>query len=136
MPAVRVNRTVPGVLAGLVAEEDRQGPESEPDQAADEADEPGLGDQLADDPPARAADRALDADLPGSLVDRHRHRVDDRQAADDQADEADADDDPAEEVRDRADRFVELAGGHGRDVRQRRLEGRGEGFGTSAPAFG
>ena len=50
-----------------------------------------------------SADRALDADLARPLGDAHGHRVDDRQAADDQADDRDADDDRVED-HGRADR--------------------------------
>ena len=64
---------------------------------ADDADHAGLGHELADDPAARAADGALDADLAGSLGDAHGHRVDDREAADDEADDRDPDDDRVED---------------------------------------
>ena len=72
-------------------------PESEADDAADDADQAGLGHELADDPAARATDGALDADLAGPLGDAHGHRVDDRQATDDEADDRDADDDRVED---------------------------------------
>ena len=61
-------------------------PRAEADQATDQADDGRLGDELADDPASRATDGALDADLARALGDAHGHRVDDRQATDDQAD--------------------------------------------------
>ena len=67
------------------------------------ADHAGFRDELAEDPPPRAADRALDADLARPLGDAHGHRVDDRQAADDEADRRDADDDRVEDQRGAAD---------------------------------
>ena len=88
VPGVRSNRIVPEARPASFARTTTRAPSDEADDAADEADQAGLGNELADDPAARAADGALDADLARPLGDAHRHRVDDRQATDDQADDA------------------------------------------------
>src|SRR5664280_517650 len=107
---------------GLVAERHDERAEGEPEQAADEADEGRLGDALAADPPARRADRPLDADLPRPLGDRHRHRVDDREPADDEADEADPHENRVEHRGRRPDLLVEVGASHRRHPRNRRLD--------------
>ena len=97
VPGVRSKRIVPELAPASLARKTTIGAEREAEEAADDADQAGLGDELADDPPARSADGALDADLARPLGDAHGHRVDDRQATDDQADDRDADDDRVED---------------------------------------
>ena len=116
VPGVRSKRIVPDDAAGLVGEDDHDRTEHQADHAADEADDGRLGHQLADDPSSRAADGALDPDLARPLRDRHRHRVDDRQATDHQADDGDADDDRVEDAVVESDLLVELGAGERLDV--------------------
>src|SRR6202035_596464 len=54
---------------------------------ADDADQRRLSQELSHDVERRRTDRLLQADLPHTLGHRHEHRVDDRQAADDQGQE-------------------------------------------------
>src|SRR5204863_309761 len=59
--------------AGLVDQDDDRSAQAEPDQAAQQPDDPGLGDELADDASPGAADGPPDADLAGPLGHAHGH---------------------------------------------------------------
>ncbi len=60
--------------------------DGDPEQAADEAQQGRLHEELAEDRAARGADGLADADLAGPLGDRDQHDVGDPDPADQQAD--------------------------------------------------
>ena len=93
---VSSNRMVPEERIASLTSRTMSAPNVAPTHATDGPDHPRLRHEFSDHAASAGTDRPAHADLAGALGDGHRHRVDDRHAADDQADDGDPDDDRVE----------------------------------------